>query len=72
MPRGGKQALKLLDAPHPWETFALDAGWEMELAQGPASRLDIAEADCCCHDVTGTPGQLPFDEQMMQISPNLV
>jgi hypothetical protein len=68
----GKEAVKFLDAEHTGEPLALGAGWEVKAGQGPAEGLDIQEADGCGGNITCTPGQLAFDEEVMEIGTNLV
>jgi hypothetical protein len=69
---GGKEALKFLDAEDLREALAIGAGRKVELHHGPAEGIDIAEADGSGDDVTRTPGQPAFDEQVMEIAANLL
>jgi hypothetical protein len=67
----GKEAVKLLDAEHTGEPLALGAGWEVKAGQGPAEGLDLQEADGRGGNMTCPPGQLAFDEEVMERGTNL-
>jgi hypothetical protein len=69
---GGKEALEFLDAEDLREALAVGARWEVELDHRPAQGIDRAEADGGGNDVTRTPGQLAFDEQVVERAANLL
>jgi hypothetical protein len=69
---GGKEALECLDAEELWQTLAVGTGREIELDHRPAEGIDIEEADGGSGDVTRTPSQLAFDEEVVEIAANLL
>ena len=72
MPSSTKKPLEFLGTEPPGEPLAIGTGWQVELGHGPTEGLDVEEAERRRRDVTGTPGQLAFDQQGMEISANLV